>query len=68
LIASLTVVIFFGVFVGNFHSKTFFKSHDQFDGIQRIRAKIVDEGSGGSHFRFVDAQLFNNDLFDLIFN
>src|SRR5215467_4617941 len=41
----------FGIFIGDFHAESFFERHDEFDGVQRIRAEIVDKGGGGRHFR-----------------
>src|SRR3954468_6963423 len=30
-----------GIFVGNFDVECFFESHDQFDGVERIRTEVV---------------------------
>ena len=39
---------FLGVVVGNFDVEGFLECHDQFDGVERIGAKILDEA------RFID--------------
>src|SRR5262245_36983575 len=59
---------FFSLFVRNLQPKSFFERHHQFHRVQGIRAEIIDEGSCRRHFRFVHAELFNNDLFYLVFN
>ena len=59
---------FFRILVGNFDFEGFFERHYQFDGVQRVGAKIVHERSGGGHFALVHSQLFHNDLFYLFIN
>ena len=59
---------FFGVFIGNFDVKRLLESHDQLDGIQRIRAQIVHEGSRGRHFPLVHTELLHDDLLYAFFN
>src|SRR5436190_8047106 len=54
---------FFRFFIGNFQTELFFQLHHQFNGVQRIGAEIIDERCSRRDFRFVDAELFNNDLF-----
>src|SRR5438132_936691 len=58
----------FSVFIGNLHSESLFERHDQLDGIQGIRAEVVDKRSGRRHFGLVDTQLLDDNLFHLIFN
>src|SRR5450432_1814709 len=57
---------FFRVFVGNFDVEGFFEGHDQFDGIERIRAQIVHERSAGANLALIHSQLLDNDLFHLL--
>src|SRR5260370_42654051 len=58
---------FLGVLVGNFDSKSFLKSHHQFDRIERIGAQIVYERGCRRDFRLVHAQLLYDDLLDAFF-
>ena len=45
----------FSFFVRDFAAEFFFQRHHQFDGVERIRAQIVDEGRFVLHFSFVHA-------------
>src|SRR6185312_2409573 len=58
----------FRILVRNFDVKGFFKSHAQLDRIERVRAKIIDEGGIRGDFALVHSKLFNNDLFDFVFH
>src|SRR6185437_6011255 len=53
---------FLGVFVGDFDIEGLFESHDQFDGIKGIGAKIVHERGARCNFRFIHAELLTDDL------
>src|SRR5258706_4193617 len=57
-----------GVLVGNLGLELLFERHHQFDGIERIRAQIVDEGRFGLDLGFVHAELLGNDFFDPLFD
>lgn len=59
---------FFGFVVRNFGFELFFESHDQFDRIERISAKIFYEGSFIFYFFFFYAELFSDDFLDSFFN
>src|SRR5215471_6878586 len=58
----------FRVFVGDLDLECLFKGHDQLDRIERVGAKIVNEGSARRDFCFVHAQLLHDDLFHPFFN
>src|SRR5688572_28632265 len=57
-----------GILIRDLDAETFFKSHDKLDGVQRIRAEVVDKGCGRRHFRLIHPQLFHDNLFDLLFS
>src|SRR5690606_24324991 len=57
-----------GCLVGDLALQFFFERHHQFDGVERIRAEVVDEGSVGADFLFLAAQLFDDDLLDAFFD
>src|ERR1700751_992657 len=59
---------FFGILVGNFDVESFFESHDEFDRVERIGAKIVDERSAGRDLALVHTQLLHNNLLHLLIN
>src|SRR5579864_124386 len=59
---------FFGVLVGDFDLESFFESHDQFDGVERVGAQVVHERSAGGHFALVHSQLFHDDLLHFFIN
>src|SRR6185437_4891095 len=58
----------FGFFVGNLGLELFLESHDQLNGIERIGAQIVHEGSVRGDILFLDAKLFDDDLLDALFD
>jgi hypothetical protein len=57
----------FGVLVGDFQFESFFEGHDEFDNVQGVGAEVVDERCLVIHLAFVHAQLFDDDLLDLLF-
>ena len=48
--------------IGDFDGKFFFKSHNQFDGIQTVCVQIVDEAGRIRDFGRFDAQMFDDNL------
>src|SRR3546814_10541810 len=57
-----------GFLVGNLALELFLEGHDQFDGVERVGAEIVDERSAVGDFFFLDAKLFDDDLLDALFD
>jgi len=51
-----------GGIVRNFNAEFFFESHDQFDGVERVRAKIVDEACAFNYLVGIDAEMINNNF------
>jgi hypothetical protein len=39
--------------------------HDQFNGVKGVSTKVIDEGGTGDNLVGINAQLLNNDIFDL---
>src|SRR5205814_60750 len=56
------------VLVWNLNAETFLESHDQLYGIERVRAKIVDERRRRGDFRLIHTELFHNNLFYFFFS
>ena len=54
--------------VGDLDVEVFLERHDQLDGVERIRAQVVNERCVGGHFFFFDTKLLNNNLFYAFFN
>src|SRR5450755_2417769 len=54
------------VLIGNLDVEGLFESHDQFDGIERIRAQVVHERRARGHFALIHAQLLHDNLFYLL--
>src|SRR5690606_33688784 len=46
----------------------FLERHHQFHGVQRIRAEVVHERRAVGDVLFLDAQLFDDDLLDALFD
>src|SRR5215470_16164959 len=44
----------------------FLKRHHQLDGVEAVGAEIIDEAGVFGHFRFVDAQMLDDNLLDPI--
>src|SRR5690606_16489584 len=57
-----------GFLVGDLALELFFERHYQFDGVERIRAEVVDEGRACADLLVLDAQLFDHDLLDAFFD
>src|SRR5882762_10797276 len=55
-----------GVFVWNFDTKLFFKTHDEFYGVQRISTQIIDETRIWSDLVLVYSQFVHDYLLNLI--
>src|SRR6185503_938788 len=57
-----------GFFVRDLALELFLQSHDQLDGIERVRSEVIDEGRFGLDIRIVHAQLLGHDLLHALFN
>src|SRR6185295_17403629 len=54
------------IFVGNLNAKLFFKTHHEFDRVQRIGAEVVDESRVWRDLVLIDTKLIDNNLFYLV--
>jgi hypothetical protein len=54
-----------GFLFRDFAVEFFLNSHDQFDGIQRVSTKVIDESGRVDNLVSIDAKLRDNDLLDL---
>jgi len=52
--------------IGNFNSKLFFESHNQFNCVQAICAEVIDERSIINNFIFLNTQVFYNNFFNTV--
>lgn len=59
---------FFSIFIGYFDFESFFKSHYEFDSVQRICAKVVNELGVGCNLVGFYAELFDDDVPHLFFD
>lgn len=59
---------FFGIFVGDFEFERFFERHDEFDDVERVGPKVIDERRFVIHLALVHAELLYDDLLDFLFN
>src|SRR5690348_12457053 len=57
-----------GFLVRDLGLELFLEGHDQLNGIERIGAQIVHEGSVRGDVLFLDAKLFDDDLLDALFD
>src|SRR5690606_39071550 len=57
-----------GILVGNLDTEFLFERHDELDRVERIRTEIIDKRRVRRHFFFVDPELLDDDLLDLIRN
>src|SRR5258708_17945053 len=57
-----------GVLVGHFDAEGFLEGHHQFHLVQRVRAQVVHKGSRGRHFRFIHAELLDDNLLYAFFH
>src|SRR3989338_5721747 len=53
-----------GVLVRNLDPELLFEGHDQLDGVERVRAEVLDEIGFRRHVFFVESQLLGDNLFD----
>src|SRR5487761_1821039 len=51
-----------GRVVGNFAAKFLLERHDELDGVEAVRAQVIDKAGVLGHFGFVDAQMLDDDL------
>src|SRR4249919_3678958 len=58
----------FGFLVRDLALELFFEGHHQLDGVERVRAEVVDERSVVGDFFFLHAELFDDDLLDALFD
>ena len=56
-----------GLLVGDFVAELLFEGHHQLNGVERVRAQILDELGLGSDLVGIDAQLLHDDFFDSCF-
>src|SRR6185503_19147091 len=54
------------IFVGNFNAKLFFKTHHEFDRVQRVGAEVVDKSRVWRDFVLIDTKLIDDNLFYLV--
>src|SRR4030095_8889391 len=67
IVVSVTNALnFFRVFVGDFNTEFLFKTHHEFDGVQRVGTKVVDEPCVWCHFVFVHSEFVDDNLLYLI--
>src|SRR5436305_11924037 len=57
-----------GVLVRDFDAELLLEAHDEFDGVERVRAEVVDEARVGRHLVLVNSKLVNDDLLHFCFN
>src|SRR5947208_8270768 len=56
-----------GLLVGDVDVEFLLEGHDQFDGIEAVSAQILHEARVGRELVALDPQLFDDDVFDLLF-
>ena len=56
------------VLVGNLDVEGLFESHHELDGVERIGAEVIHEGSARRNLALVHTQLLDNDLFHFFVN
>src|SRR5690606_11531057 len=57
-----------GFLVRDLALELFLEGHDQLDGVEGIGTQVVDERGAGADLFFLDAQLFDDDLLDALFD
>src|SRR5690606_3872820 len=57
-----------GFLVGDLALELFLEGHHQLDGVEGIRTQVIDEGGACADLVFLDAQLFDDDLLDALFD
>src|ERR1700747_98030 len=58
----------FRILVGNLDVEGLLEGHDEFDGVERVCAQVVHEGSAGSYLALIHAQLLDDNLLHLLIN
>src|SRR5437667_5682650 len=58
----------FSLLIRDLRLEFFFESHHEFDGVERVRAEVVDKRGSVLDLRFVHAELFRDDFLDALFN
>ena len=53
-------------FLRNLAVEFFFNSHDQFNSVEGVSTKIVDEGGFGSYLIGVNSELFDDQFLDFV--
>src|SRR5207253_7164846 len=56
-----------GLLVGDVDVELLLEGHDQLDGIEAVRAQVLHEARVGRELVALDPQLFDDDIFDLLF-
>src|SRR3954452_12601880 len=57
-----------GGIVGNLAAEFLFESHDQFDGVEAVGAKIIDKACAFGHLLGLDTQMLHDDLLNPLAN
>src|SRR5262249_22253708 len=57
-----------GGIVGNFAAELFLKSHHQFDSVETVGAKVIDEAGVLGHLVGLDAEMFHDDFLHALAN
>src|SRR5205814_9999921 len=57
-----------GVLVGDFDAELLLEAHHKLDGVERVRAEVVNEARVRRDLVLVNAQLVNDDLLHFCFN
>src|SRR4029453_7230545 len=52
----------FGRIIGNLAAELFLEGHHELDGVQAVRAQVVDEGRSVGDLRFLDPEVLDHDL------
>jgi len=68
LMTSPTVCNFSASFVGHFHRKLLLERHHQLHDVERVRPQILDERSLWRYLFRINAQLFDDDVLNLLFD
>src|SRR5438270_12292110 len=59
---------FLGVLVGHFDAKRLLERHHQFHLVQRVRPQVIHERCRGRNFRFIHAELLDDNLLYALFH
>ena len=63
----MTVLDFFGVFVGDLEVEGLFKLHDELNDVEGVGAEVLLKRCAWSDFGFIYLELFNDDLLYFFF-